>query len=113
MHADREVLANHALAHRAYELREFIGESVAHGIRDVENRRAGVNGDSKHFAEVIDLAAGCIFGRELDFIGEATRQTYRLPGHLNDFGAGLLQLVFEVDVGGGDESVNPGTSGSA
>ncbi len=108
MDADGDVfsITNDAFAHRPHELREFIGESVSDGIRHVENRSAFGDRGRENFAEIINVAARGVFSRELNFAGEGARQAYCLPGHLDDLGARLSQFVFEMDIGGGDKSVD-------
>ena len=98
--ANRDVFSipNDPLADRAHKSREFIGESITHSVRHVENRRAFRNGRVEHFAQIVNVAARRVFGRKLDFFGQVPGHPHRSPGHLDYFGARLLQFVFEVDI---------------
>src|SRR5258708_7546087 len=107
MNADGEVVSitNDALADRPHELREFIGESVSDGIRHVENRGAFGHRGGEYLAEIINIAARGVFGRELDFVRKPSRETDGSSGQFDDLGARLSQFVLKVNVGGGDKSV--------
>src|SRR6266566_417087 len=106
--ADRDVFAisDDSFSHGPDELRKFIGESVSDRIRHVEYRGACFNGDAENFAQIVYVAAGCVFGGKLDFVSEVSRQAHGLAGHLDYFGARLFQLVLQMNVGSGNEGMN-------
>ena len=91
-------IAHHTLADRAHQSREFIGESVTHSIRHIENRRAFFHCGVEYFAQILHVAARRVLSRKLNFFSQVASQTHRAPGHFDNFGAGFFQFVFEVDI---------------
>src|SRR6266705_730047 len=108
VHADRDVFAisGDSLSQGPDELRKFTRESVSDSIRHVENRGACFKGDAENFAQIVYVAAGCVFGGKLDFVSELSRQAHGLAGHLDYFGARLFQLVLQMNVGSGNKGMN-------
>src|ERR1051326_467061 len=115
MHADRNVfsIAYDAGANRPDQFREFSGESVTYGVRHVENSRAFSNCRGEDFAQIFWIAAGRVLGRKLNLFNQVAGQADRLPGHFNYFSAGLLQLVFEMDIRSRYEGVDAWADGFA
>ena len=89
-----DLLRNYSFVpYRGYpgvEAREAVEEFVIAASR-VDNR-------IEYGAEVIDFGAACIFGRELNLIAKAPSTLDRLHGEIESLPAGLVQLVFEMDV---------------
>ena len=98
--ANRDVfsIASDTLADGAYKSREFIGESIAYSVRHVENCRAFCHRRVEHFAQIINVAARRVLSGKLDFFGKVASHTHSLPDHLDHFGSGPFQFVFEVDI---------------
>ena len=100
----------------AHEGAELGRDGVAHGVRDVERRGAGLGDRLVDVEQERVLGARGVLGGELD-LGVAA-QGLAGPLHPADgLGQGLLagdaQLVLEVDVAGGDEQVQVGALGDA
>ena len=100
----------------ADERPELGRDRVAHGVRDVERRGAGLGDGLVDVEQEVVLGARRVLGRELD-LGVAAQ---RLAGPLHPahrFGEGLLaadaQLVLEVDVARRDEQVEVRALGDA
>src|SRR5262245_2075276 len=112
VHADRRAIdVGHARFKRLNDVRVFGRYRVADGVRDVDDGSPFVYHRGDDLAEIIQIAARRVFGGELDVVGEAFRQPHGLAGHLQNLFAVLLQLVLQVNVGGGDEGVNARASG--
>ena len=52
------------------QLREFVRYGIPHRIGNIDGRGAGFNDGLEDFAEKIPVAAGGVFGRELDAVGQ-------------------------------------------
>ena len=86
----------------------LVRHGVAHGVGDVQHRRPGLQGNLADLHQEVPVAAGGVFGGELHVRGEGLGQGHALPDHLQGLGPGLLELVGQVDIRGGQESVDPG-----
>ncbi len=79
---------------------------IAHGIRNVDCAGAGGDHRPRDLFEETRLRARAVFRRELDVVHMLPRQLdrrHRLVQHLL---LGLLQLVLQMDLAGGDEGVD-------
>ena len=103
--------AGHSLLQDADDARELRGHGVADRVGNVDGRGAGLDRGGDHPAEKVEVAAGGVLGRELDVARERAGQTHRFDRHVEDFAARPAQLVLDVQVGGGDESVEAGPRG--
>ena len=87
------------------------GVDVAHGVGHVDRRGAGFNGDAHHLDQKIALRAGCILRRELDIVGERTRQSHRLACQIERFLPANLEFVLEVQIARCQEDMDAGAIG--
>ncbi len=71
------VRVRHALAQHAQKLAVQLGHRVADRIGNVDRRRTLSDRGFEHAAQEIGLGAIAVFGRELDVIGELTREAHR------------------------------------
>src|SRR5947209_10238256 len=109
VHADGHVApGDDALAHGLHQLDELAGRRVADRVGDVERARARLDRGGEDLAKIVNVAARRVLGGELHVVGERAREAHGVTRHPKDFGARLLELVFEVYVGGGDEGVQAG-----
>src|SRR5262249_16895581 len=105
--ADRRAVdVRHAGFERLNDVRVFGRDRVADRVRDVDDRRPFVNQLCDDLTEVIPVAARRVFRGELDVVGKAPRHPHGLTGHLQYLLAALLELVLQVNVRRGDESVD-------
>src|SRR5204863_9695498 len=105
---DAPLAAGHALAGDLEERAVLLGQRVAGRVGHVHGARAGVDHRAEDLDQVLRVAARGVLGRELDVVevllgapdGPHRRVEHVLPAH--------HELVLQVDVGGGDEDVDPG-----
>jgi len=79
---------------------------VADRVGQVHGGGPGVDRRLEYAAQVVAVAARAVFGRELHVVREGLGVRHGVDGGLNDLVAAHLELVLEVDVGGGDEGVD-------
>ena len=96
------------MAHHAGKL---VRHGIAHGIRQIDRSGTGVDGGLEDLAQKITVAAGAVLGGEFHIVRVAAGMTHRFHGGGQDFFAAHLELVLQVDVGGGDKGVDPGMGG--
>ena len=114
VHGEHDIAqARHELVEPAQEGGELVGHRVAHGVGDVDRGGALRDRDRAYVGGVLDVGAGGVHGRELDVIDVLLGVGDRRPGLTLDVLARGLQLVADVDVGGGDERVDAWTRGVA
>ena len=104
--------AGHVADDRLDQRLHLTGRGVAHGVGQVDDRRAVADGNVHHLAEEVHVAAGRVLGGELDVGAVLPRVGHHLCGALQHLLRGHLQLVLHVHRGGGDEEVDAGV-GSA
>jgi hypothetical protein len=98
-----------AAADLAEHLRIVFRRGVANRIGQIDRGGAGFNGGCDQLREEVDVAAGCIFGRELHVVHITARQADRRGGMVDGLLARDLQLYFEVQIGTGEKGVDAGT----
>ena len=76
-------------------------EAITHGIRQVQHGGAGLNRRMTALDKVTAVRAPRVFGRKLDVRAMRLGQAHGPRDHLQDFFARLVELVLEVNVGGG------------
>ena len=79
---------------------------ITNRVGYIQDGSARVDNRIEYGAKVIDFGAACIFGGELNLIAKAPSALDRLHGEIESLPAGLVQLVFEVDVAGCQEGVD-------
>ncbi len=89
----------------------FFGRGVADGVGDVDGGGPGLDRNRDDFDEEVRVGAGGVFGGELDVVAEGAGETDGFGSLMEGFGAGDLQLGFEVEIGGGEEGVDTGFVG--
>jgi len=101
------------LAQRRYQLvqapevvRILLRRRVADGVGDVDDGRALLDRDRADLGGELDVGPGRVHRRELDVLAVGLGQGDGCPGLSLDVLAIGLQLVLDVDVGGGDEGVD-------
>ena len=81
-------------------------DRVADGVGDVDRPGAGLDRRRQDIAHVVEVRARGVLRRELDVLAVRPRVTDRVDRCPEHLGAGLPQLVLQVDVGGRDERVD-------
>ena len=100
------------LANLVDEARVLVGHGVADGVWNIEGGGTGIDGCLKDFTEKIGIGAGCVLGRELDVVAERTGVGNTLASGSQCFLAGDFELEGEMNVTGGEESVDARARGS-
>ena len=80
---------------------------VAHGVRDVDRRGAGLDGGLDHFAEKVVLGSRRVLRRELDVVAVGNGAADAGDGSLHDLRRRHFQLELAVDGAGRQKHVNP------
>jgi hypothetical protein len=78
---------------------------ITDGVGHVQRAGAGLDHGAEDLGEESRIGARGILGGKLHIGAEAARQLHAGHGGLQRLGARDAQLVFEVDVGGGDEDM--------
>ena len=86
----------------------LLRRGIADRVGDVDYRRALFDRDRADLGGEIDVGPGRVHRRELDVLAVGLGQRHRRPRLSLDVVAGALQLVLDVDVGGGDEGMDAG-----
>src|SRR5687767_7732538 len=81
-------------------------QGVADGIRQIDRSCARVDGRFRNRAQELEIAARCIFSRELDVVAIGARVCDRRRDLLEALLPRDAQLVLEMDVGGRQEDVD-------
>ena len=81
---------------------------VSNGIGYVDGRRTLSDSGIEDLYQVVEIAARCIFGRELDVLTEVTGDPDGVDRLLEDLRVRLPKLMLQVDVRGGNEGVDSG-----
>ena len=110
MHADDGGIAQR-LGHVADQRAVFVRHRVSHGIRNVDRARPGRHHRLRNLVQVLGRGARAVFGRELHVVHVSPRQLHGGHGFLQHLLLGLLQLVLQVNLAGGDEGVDARLSG--
>ena len=112
VHRDDDIVdAGDVLHAKGDQIAEFVGHGVADGIGDVDDGRPGFDGGGQDLNNEVAVAAGGVHGREFDVRGQVAGELDGVLGELNEFGAGDVELLLEMDVGGGDYGVQKRTLG--
>jgi len=117
-HAEAEVVmamrAEHDLVgirHTADDAREevhgFVGCAVTNRVRQVDRGRARLDDRFDDAAQEVEIAARCIFRRELHIVGVMPRVADRVDRRFEALLAADAQLRLQVEIRRGDERVNP------
>ena len=85
---------------------EFSRGGIADGVWDVDRGSPRLDGDLDHLVHEVRIAAAGVFTRELDVVDEGAGIGHHLARDRQHVGTALAELVFEVDVAGGDERVD-------
>src|ERR1017187_1115609 len=88
------------------QLPVFLGHAVTNCIGNVNGRGPGGDHRLDDLAEKCDVGAGGIFGRELNVGAKRLRVPNRVPRLLQALLAGNAQLVFQMNVGGGQKDMD-------
>ncbi len=95
---DRLADVRHPREERRDQVAELLRDGIAHRVRDVDRRRPRGDDRLDHLAEVVPVAPGRVHRGELDVLRVAAGVGDRGDGLLEDLGARLAELVFQVDV---------------
>ena len=110
MHApDGLVAVGHAFTQGLDEVAVELGDRVAHGVGDVQRRRAFLDHRFQHAAQEVHVGPVTILGRELDVAAQVAGEAHRLLGLLEHLVRRHPQLLFHVQRGGRDEGVDART----
>ena len=105
MHADHRGVAQRP-GHAADQRAVFVRHRVAHRIRNVDRAGPGLDHGQRDLVQVVGRGARAVFGRELHVVRVLPRQLHGPRGFLQHLLLGLLELVLQVNLAGGDEGVN-------
>ena len=97
----------------ANQIGEFFRYGIADRVGEIDGGGAGGNSGLENATQEITVTAGAVLGRKFDVVRERLRIFDRVNGPLENCIARHLQLVFEMNVGCGDEGVDAGFSGMA
>ena len=107
VHGDHGLFdVGHVLPDAPDESAELLRRGVAHGVGDVDGRRARLDRGLQHLVEVLDVRARCVHGRELDVLHVATGARHHFNGPLAGLFPREAELVLEMDVRRRDERVD-------
>jgi hypothetical protein len=104
---DRPVRVGDLREDGSEELAELIRHAVTHRVRQVHGPSAGVDHGLDDAAQKVDVAPHGVFRRELDVVGVAERLLHTRHRRRQALIARDMQLLFQVQVGGGDKGMNP------
>jgi hypothetical protein len=88
----------HVVVQVFYEVAEFRGYSVAHGIRDIDYFGAGFYSGLDHLSQIGRFRTACIHGAEFHVAYVTDRLFDTGNGHLQNFFAALFKLVLKVNI---------------
>jgi hypothetical protein len=83
------------------------GDRVTDRIRDVHRPRTGVDDRTHHLRHELEVGPDRVLAGELHVGGIGGSPLDRLDRRIQHLGGLHLQLVLHVDIGGGDEGVDP------
>src|SRR5699024_4814188 len=96
----------HVFTDIANQLPKLPRHGIADGIRNVNDTGSGIDDGLENFVQEFRITAGSVLSRKLYFVAE-------LPGMFNSsycrfqyFLAAFLELVFHMDIRGGNEGMN-------
>jgi len=109
---DAQHRTGHVAAEPLDEPAVLLGQGVADGVGDVDHRSARLVHALHHLAQERVVAAGGILRGELHVGAESPRLAHALHRLAQRLRAPDLQLVTQVDIGGGQEDVQARTHGA-
>ncbi len=83
------------------------GDGIADGVGQIDDRSARFDDSPHDLRQIINVAPGRVLGRELDVLGETPRMLDGGDRVLQHLLARPPEFVFQMNVGRGDEEVNP------
>lgn len=89
----------------------LLGHVVSDRVGNVEGRGTGFDDGAEDLAQKVLIRASCVLGRELDIVDKGLCKGDGGDGAGDTLVAGDLELVLEVDVGGGEEGVDAAVGG--
>ncbi len=89
------------------ELEVLLRRRVADGVRDVERGGARFDGGGADLDEKVRVRPARVLAAELDVAAVGLGVSHHLPGPVDDISPAHLELVIEVEIGGGDKGVDP------
>ena len=108
MHRDDRLLdVLHLFADVGDQLSVFRGGGVPYGVRDVDRGGSGVNGRLDDPGQVIPIRTGGVLGGELHILRVPFGMGHGAAGFLQNLFPALSQLVFQMNVRGGDKDMDP------
>ena len=108
VHAERNsVDPRQSALNVSYQPSVLIGHAVADRVRDIDDGRARFDDGIKNFTEVIDVGTPRVLRGELDVVAKTSREPNGLCRQLQSFGTCFAELVFQMDIAGGKDDMNP------
>ncbi len=98
-------------ANGAKHLRVFGRGGIANRVRQIDDRGARFNRGKNDFAKEVDIRAAGVFGGELHFLAMRLAETNHLDDAVEGFLARGAQLVFQVQIRGGEKKMQAGLRG--
>ena len=107
VHADAGLVdIGDAVEEGFYDPAEFIGKGKAHSVGNIDGGGSGLNSSFNYAAEVIDGSTSRILTGEFHVIGVIAGIAHVVITHGDDVIEAAVQLVLDMDVGGGDKGMN-------
>ena len=88
------------------QLAELRRRGIAHRVGDVDRGGTGPDRRFDHLIHELRITAAGVLAGELHVVHQGAGVIHHLGGDRQHLGAGLAQLVLQVDVAGGDEGVD-------
>jgi len=92
---------------------KLFGHGIAHGVRKIDCCGAGGNSGLENPTKKVPVTARSVLGRKLNIVGKGFGIFYGFHSSFYRLLPGHFQLVFQVEVGCGNEGVNPWFGGMA
>src|ERR1700761_1019896 len=89
----------------------LVGQAVAGGIRDIDDRGAGGDNGFDHAGEVGILGTSCVLGIEFDVAHQVAGPFYGLDGPLQDLVACSVEFTLDMKVRSTDAGMDTGSFG--
>ena len=89
----------------------ILGCGVADGVRHVDGGSACLNSHAYHFDEEVAIGTGCVFRRELDVVDQRAGKADGFRGEVESLLTADFELVFKVQIAGGEEDMDAGAVG--
>ena len=98
--------AAHVLLEVAEDFAVFLGDRIAHRVRDIDSGGAGSDNRFDHFGQKLEFRTRSVFRRKLDIGAQRPCMPHARHGGFDDFFLRHVQLVLAMDGTGGQKDVD-------